>query len=109
MSKHDPSVTCEGPTDAHAFDGIPIRPRVANLDVMCPTCHGRGQWNREIDGQGRGIREDCRHCMGLGWLETGKDGIAVPDIVMGPEGHPKWITRMVPPTEQANRKRGSLL
>ena len=45
----------------------------------------------EIHGHGRTIREGCDHCMGLGWLETGADAIPVTDIVLSPEGHPKWI------------------
>ena len=109
MSKHDVIVTCQGPEDAHALDDIPVRPREGNLDAMCPTCHGRGQWNRSIYGQGRTIRECCDHCMGLGWLETGQDAIPVPDIVLGPGGHPRWITRMVPAAEQTHPHRGSLV
>jgi hypothetical protein len=47
--------------------------------------------------------------MGLGWLETGHDAIPVPDIVLGPDGCPKWISRMVPPGEQGHEGWGSLL
>ena len=109
MSQHDALVTCHGPADAHAFDDIPLRPRTGKLDELCPTCHGHGQWNREIYAQGRVKPEGCDHCMGLGWLETGHDAIPVPDIVLGPGGHPRWITRMVPAAEQTHHHRGSLL
>jgi hypothetical protein len=109
MSQHDAILTCRGPADAHALDDIPVRPREGNLDAICPTCQGRGQWNRSIYGQGRVVREGCDHCMGLGWLETGEDAIPIPDIVLGPGGHPRWITRMVPPLVQTRPNQGSLL
>lgn len=109
MSNHGPLLTGLGPDDAHALDDIPVRPREGDLDAICPTCHGRGQWNREIYGHGRTIRQACDHCLGLGWLETGDDLIPVPDIVVGPNGCPKWISRMVTAGEQGHYGRASLL
>ena len=109
MSNRGPLLICQGPDDAHALDDIPIRPREGKLDAICPTCHGRGQWNRELYGQGRTIRHACDHCLGLGWLETGDDAIPVPDIVLGPHGHPKWITRQIPASEQGSYGKGHLL
>jgi hypothetical protein len=109
MPNHGPVLTCQGPDDPPALDDIPVRAREGNLDAICPTCHGRGQWNREIYGQGRTIRHGCDQGMGLGWLETGDDAIAVPDIILGPNGGPKWITRLIPAAEQGDYGRGTLL
>lgn len=95
MSKHQSLVhKCDGPNDQHAFDIIPECPRTGNLDVVCPTCKGHGQWNSEIDLISmRSKRIICGHCDGLGWIETGADLIAVPDIILSPSGYPMWITR----------------
>jgi predicted SprT family Zn-dependent metalloprotease len=88
---------CTGPEDPHAYDVIPEMIRTGNLDERCPTCHGHGQWNREIDlASQRSKREICGHCNGLGWIETGDDLVAVPDIIMSPQGYPMWITKYRP-------------
>lgn len=109
MTNHGPVFTCQSPDDAHALDDIPVAARQGKLDAMCPTCHGRGQWNREIYGHGRTIRQPCDHCLGLGWLETGDDAIPVPDIVVGPNGRPRWISRLIPASELQHHGPGSLL
>jgi hypothetical protein len=89
-------VTCEGPDAPHAFDVIPEAVRKGNLDEKCPTCKGHGQWNRELDLVSlRSKRAICDHCGGAGWIETGNDPVLYPDIVMTPEGYPKWILRAV--------------
>jgi DnaJ-class molecular chaperone len=91
-------VTCTGPADAHAFHGISVRPRSGDLDALCPTCSGHGQWNNEIDlVSQRSKRTYCDTCDARGWIETGDDLVASHDIEMSPEGHPKWVVRMDPP------------
>lgn len=93
-------VTCAGPDSPHAFDIVPLQPRNGTLDARCPICRGHGQWNVEIDLVSfRCTRAICDHCLGAGWIETGDDPVAVPDIVLTPEGYPKWIVRYVPPHE----------
>lgn len=97
-------VTCEGPESPHAFDVIPLARRTGNLDEPCPTCKGHGQWNREIDlASLRSKRIICDHCRGAGWIETGDDLIAVPDIVWDEKGLPMWITRYIPRTEREQK------
>ncbi|RYG29262.1 MAG: hypothetical protein EON93_17010 [Burkholderiales bacterium] len=87
-----------GPNSPHAFENIPLHPRNGMLDERCPLCKGHGQWNAQIDLVSfRCKREICGFCNGEGWIETGTDPIAVPDIVMSPEGHPKWTIRHLPP------------
>jgi hypothetical protein len=94
MTGHS-SITGIGPEDAHAFDVIPERARGGELDAECPTCHGHGQWNAQIDlASFRSVRTTCDHCEGLGWIETGDDFIPVPDIVMTPAGYAKWVVRL---------------
>ena len=89
-------VHCDGPDDPHAFDLVPLQPRNGTLDAMCPICAGHGQWNAEIDLVSfRCKRAICGHCYGAGWVETGEDPVGVPDVVMAPDGHPKWVTRFV--------------
>jgi len=91
------TVICEGPDSPHAFDVIPEVIRRGSLDARCPTCKGHGQWNSEIDLVSfRSKRVICDHCMGTGWIETGDDALAIDDIVMTPEGYPKWIIRYLP-------------
>ena len=82
---HGRTVICEGPDAKHAFDGIPCLPRSGQLDEVCPTCCGHGQWNSQIDlASFRSIRVICHHCDGRGWIETGLDLVPVPDIVIRP-------------------------
>lgn len=89
-------VQCAGPDSPHAFENVPIQPRNGALDAKCPICHGYGQWNTQIDLVSfRSIRAICDECHGAGWVETGDDPVALPDIVMAPEGYPKWIVRYV--------------
>lgn len=86
-----------GPDDPHAFDNVPQHTRNGTLDARCPVCKGHGQWNSEIDLVSfRCKRAICDLCLGAGWIETGTDPIAIADIVMTPEGYPRWITRYVP-------------
>jgi hypothetical protein len=90
-------VHCDGPDSPHAFDIVPLQPRKGALDAKCPICHGYGQWNVEIDLVSfRCKRAICEHCYGAGWIETGDDALAVPDVVLTPEGYPKWIVRYAP-------------
>jgi hypothetical protein len=91
-------VTCSCPQDRHALDGIPVLPRAGHLDVVCADCRGHGQWNREIDLiSHRSKRHVCESCDGRGWIETGDDMVSAHDVVMSPEGHPQWVTRLDPP------------
>lgn len=93
-------VTCAGPDAPHAFDLVPLCPRNGTLDARCPICRGHGQWNAEIDLVSfRCKRAICDHCHGAGWIETGHDPVALPDIVLTPEGYPKWILRYAPSGE----------
>lgn len=93
-------VLCAGPDSPHAFDVIPLQPRNGALDARCPICRGYGQWNTEIDLISfRSKRAICDYCHGAGWVETGDDPVSVPDIVLTPEGHAKWIVRDAPAAE----------
>ncbi|MFM5954377.1 MAG: hypothetical protein ACKOPE_08765 [Novosphingobium sp.] len=90
-------VTCTGPHDAHAFDGIPVRPCTGELDRCCPRCGGHGEWNAEIDlVSQRSKRCICPKCDGRGWIETGDDPVPTPDIVRAADGKPEWVTRFSP-------------
>jgi hypothetical protein len=90
-------VTCSGPQDAHAFDGISVQPRRGDLDRVCPVCAGHGQWNAEIDlVSQRSKRCTCWKCDGCGWIETGDDLVPRPDIALSPDGAPRWLTRLDP-------------
>lgn len=98
MSHAKRIITCSGPRDAHAFDGIPAQPRTGDLDVVCPDCDGHGQWNKEIDlVSQRSKRCFCETCDTRGWIETGDDLVPTHDVVMSPEGHPKWVINLGPP------------
>ncbi len=96
MSGHEKRiVTCTSPADLHAFHGITVQKRPGQLDALCPTCCGHGQWNAEIDlNSHRSKRVICDHCDGHGWVETGSDPERNLDIVMTPEGYPKWVVRL---------------
>lgn len=84
-------------TDPLAFFNIPLLPRNGSLDAPCPVCKQHGQWNVELDTISmRCKRAACDNCYGSGWIETGNDARAVPDIIMTPEGYPKWIVRYLP-------------
>ncbi|MFM9853807.1 MAG: hypothetical protein ACKVOJ_13535 [Sphingomonadaceae bacterium] len=94
-------VTCAGPDDPHAFDGIPAQPRQGDLDVRCSACAGYGQWNSEIDlTSQRSQRCVCLTCDGRGWIETGDDLVPSNDIAMSPEGYPQWVVRLDPAGDQ---------
>jgi hypothetical protein len=92
---HGPIIVLSGPQDPRAYEGIPVQPRRGDLDLPCPTCKGRGQYNVELHPHGRSKREVCPDCRGDGWIETSGDATAVADIVMV-DGHPQWVTRYVP-------------
>jgi hypothetical protein len=86
-----------GPESPYAFFNIPLATRNGALDARCPNCQGYGQWNVELDLVSmRSKRAVCDTCLGSGWIETGNDALAVPDIVRGPTGHPMWIIRYLP-------------
>jgi hypothetical protein len=86
-----------GPDAPYGLDNIPMLPRNGALDLPCPVCHQRGQWNTELDLVSfRCKRQACDTCLGAGWIETGNDARLVPDIIMTPEGYPKWILRAIP-------------
>ena len=90
-------VTCSGPHDPHAFDGIPLRPRQGELDKVCPLCAGHGQWNAELElASQRSKRSICDKCDGRGWIETGDDMVPTPDIGLSADGAPRWFTRWEP-------------
>jgi len=96
MAHGGETVHCAGPDSPYAFDLVPLLPRNGALDARCPICKGHGQWNSEIDLVSfRCKRAICDHCSGNGWVETGVDPVALPDIVLAPEGYAKWITRFV--------------
>ena len=98
-------VHCAGPDSPHALDIVPLQPRNGTLDAPCPICRGHGQWNAEIDLVSfRCQRVICDYCYGAGWIETGTDPVGLPDIVMTPDGHPKWVTRYVPRHEVAEQE-----
>lgn len=89
-------VHCAGPDSPHAFDIIPLKPRNGALDVRCPVCRGHGEWNSEIDLVSfRCVRVACARCFGAGWVETGDDALAFPDIERAPGAAPHWVTRYV--------------
>lgn len=93
-------VTCSGPQDPHAFDGIPVQPRRGELDRICPVCAGHGQWNVEFDlVSQRSKRAFCDRCGGRGWIETGDDPLSSPDIERPPGGAPRWVTRYSAPDD----------
>lgn len=97
MSHERRIISCAGPYDAHAFDGIPSQPRQGDLDACCPLCAGYGQWNSEIDlVSQRSKRHVCPKCDGRGWIETGDDLVPTHDIVMSADGYPQWVTRLDP-------------
>ncbi len=91
-------IHCNGPHDPHALHGIPLQPCTGDLDSPCPDCSGHGQWNIEIDLiSQRSKRAFCVGCGGRGWIETGDDMIASPDVELSPEGHPMWVVKHRPP------------
>ena len=92
---HGAITVLSGPQDPRAHEGIPVQSRRGNLDVPCPACKGRGQYNVELHPHGRSKREACPECGGEGWIETSGDAIAIFDIVLV-DGQPQWITRYVP-------------
>jgi len=89
---HGPVTILSGPQDPRAHEGIPVQPRRGDLDVLCPTCKGRGQYNVELHPHGRSKREACHDCMGQGWIETTGDAVPIHDIVLV-NGQPQWVTR----------------
>jgi len=90
-------LTCSGPHDPHAFDGIPVRHRTGDLDRVCPVCSGHGQWNTEYDLiSQRSKRHICAKCDGRGWIETGDDMVPSHDIEMSPDGYPRWVLKHGP-------------
>ena len=87
----------DGPDAPHAFDIVPLKPRNGTLDARCPVCHGYGEWNSEIDLISfRCKRQICARCSGAGWVETGSDPIAYPDIELSVGGHAGWVTEYIP-------------
>jgi hypothetical protein len=101
-------IVCDGPDSPHAFDIIPLQPRNGTLDAECPVCKGYGQWNSEIDLVSfRCKRVICGRCYGAGWVETGSDPIALPDIEVTAEGYPKWVVRYLS-AEEAEAIKGSV-
>ena len=101
---HDRDIVfCAGPESPHAFDNVSLLPRNGTLDALCPICRGHGQWNAEIDLASFRCRRDiCGRCYGAGWVETGNDPIALPDIELSAEGYPRWGIRYVSPEEEQN-------
>ncbi len=100
MPHSSDTIHCTGPDSPHAFDNIPLQARNGELDSRCPVCRGYGQWNAEIDLVSfRCIRAICDRCHGAGWIETGDDPVAIPDIVMTPEGQPMWTVRYLDKSE----------
>ncbi|WP_010160658.1 hypothetical protein [Sphingomonas sp. PAMC 26617] len=103
-------VECAGPDSPYAFENVPLQPRNGALDAKCPICHGFGQWNSQIDLVSfRCVRAICDECHGAGWVETGTDPVALPDIVMAPEGYPKWIVRYVAQADAQTAGRDGML
>lgn len=104
MAHESRIVTCTGPADAHAFDGIPLQPRSGDLDRACPLCLGHGEWNAELDlASQRSRRCLCPKCDGRGWIETGDDLVPSPDIERGADGEPRWVTRMEPSDDREDQ------
>ena len=90
-------VTCSGPGDPHALDGISLQPRSGALGRACPPCAGHGQWNAEYDlASQRSKRCLCPKCDGRGWIETGDDPVPAPDVTLSEQGRPQWVTRYAP-------------
>lgn len=99
-------VRCDGPDSPHAFDIIPLKPRNGALDARCPVCRGYGEWNVEIDLVSfRCSRAACERCLGSGWVETGDDPVAYPDVELSAEGKPRWVTSFVPAEDVADDDR----
>ncbi len=97
MAHEQRIITCSGPDDPHAFEGIPVLPRAGDLDWACPVCHARGQWNAEFDlASQRSKRSLCPKCDGRGWIETGDDPVPSHDTALSAEGYPMWVTRLAP-------------
>ena len=95
-------VTCSGPEDPHAFEGIALRPRSGELDRPCPVCLGHGAWNAELDlASLRARRALCGTCGGRGWIETGDDPVPHDDIDRGPDGAPRWTVVWEPGEDRA--------
>lgn len=92
---HGPIAILTGPQDPRALEGIPVQPRRGDLDVPCPTCAGRGQYNTELHPHGRSKRQPCPDCHGHGWIEVSGDAMPVVDIVCV-NGQPQWVTRYAP-------------
>ena len=90
-----PIVVLSGPRDPRALENIPVQPRRGELDVPCPTCDGRGQYNVELHPHGRSKRNACADCVGEGWIETTGDATAMFDII-SVGGQPQWVRRYVP-------------
>lgn len=91
---HGPIAILTGPHDPRALEGIPVQPRRGDLDVPCPTCQGRGQYNTELHPHGRSKRQPCPDCHGHGWIETTGDAVPMVDIVCV-DGQAQWVTRYV--------------
>lgn len=91
---HGPIHILSGQADERAHEGIPSQPRRRHLDIACPTCLGRGQYNIELHPHGRSKREPCPDCGGEGWLETSGDMTQVFDIVTV-DGCAQWVVRYV--------------
>ena len=57
------------------FDGIEIKPNpgVKFNMVLCPKCHGYGEWNLRLDAYGKGkhFQAQCNQCNGWGWVKKG--------------------------------------
>lgn len=92
---HGPIIVLNGPHDPRALEGIPVQERRGELDVPCPTCLGRGQYNVELHPHGRSKREPCPDCHGSGWIETSGGATALHDISVI-DGQPQWVTRYAP-------------
>ena len=85
------------PGDPLAFFNIPLVAKNGSFDAPCPTCQQHGQWNTELDTVSmRCKRAACDTCLGAGWIETGDDARPIHDIIMTPEGYPKWVIRYAP-------------
>lgn len=91
---HGPVVVLSGPQDPRALEGIPVQKRHGELDMPCPTCKGRGQYNTELHPHGRSKRQQCPDCHGHGWIETTGDPVPMLDIVLV-NGQPQWVNNGV--------------
>lgn len=92
---HGPVIVLSGLQDPRALEGIPVQPRRGELDIVCPSCRGRGQYNVELHPHGRSKREVCPDCRGDGWIETSGDATPAHDIALV-DGQPQWVTRYLP-------------